>query len=378
MNTVRIGVIGIGNMGASHAEKICAGAVPQLELSAVADATPDRRSWAEQNLPKGTKIFADSRGLIHSKTCDAVLIATPHYQHPELTMEALGAGLHVLCEKPAGVYTKQVREMNAAAEKSGKIFALMFNQRTNCLYRAMHAIVASGSMGALKRVSWIITDWYRPQKYYASGTWRATWAGEGGGVLINQCPHQLDLLQWICGMPAKIRAFCHNGKWHDIEVEDDVTAYLEYPNGATGTFITSTADAPGTNRFELTLEMGKLVCENNTLTQYLLAENERRFCKTAAGGFDKPAYTEGIVETDGKNEQHIGVLKAFTAHILRGEPLIAEGTEGIFGLTLSNGMHLSSWLDTTVTLPLDEDLFLRELNKRRGTADSRRNEERRP
>jgi predicted dehydrogenase len=273
-----------------------------------------------------------------------------------------------MCEKPAGVYTKQVKEMNAAAEKSGLVFAMLFNQRTNCLYREMHRIIHSGDLGAIKRVSWIITDWYRPQSYYDSGAWRATWEGEGGGVLLNQCPHNLDLFQWICGMPSKVRAFCHNGKWHDIEVEDDVTAYFEYPNGATGTFITTTADAPGTNRFEVTGELGKLVCENNELTFYQLAENERTFCKTAKGGFDAPKYTVKKVETDGSNEQHVGVLKAFTGRILKGTPLIAEGKEGIFGLTLSNAMFLSSWLDTTVTLPLDEDRFLEELNKRRKTS----------
>ena len=365
MNTVKIGIICIGNMWAAHSMHISAGKVPQLELAAVSDAVPERRVWAEKNLPPGTKIFSDGMELIHSKTCDAVVIAVPHYQHPVLVVEAFNAGLHVMCEKPSGVYTKQVREMHTAAEKSGKVFALMFNQRTNCLYRAMHDMVSSGSMGAIKRVNWIITDWYRTEHYYSSGNWLATWAGEGGGVLINQCPHQLDLLQWICGMPSRIRAFCHNGKWHNIEVEDDVTAYFEYPNGATGTLITSTADAPGTNRFEITLEMGKLVCENNILTQWVLTENERSFCKTAPGGFDKPGCTERIVETDGKNEQHIGVLKAFGERILHGSPLIAEGTEGIFGLTLSNGMHLSSWLDTTITMPLNEDLFLQELNKRR-------------
>ncbi|MDR2535658.1 MAG: Gfo/Idh/MocA family oxidoreductase [Treponema sp.] len=372
MDTVKIGVIGIGNMGASHSMNISAGKIPQLELGAVADGIPERRTWAEQNLPSEVRVFDNGKALIHSKTCDAILIAVPHYEHPALAIEAFNAGLHVLCEKPAGVYTKEVREMNAAAEKSGKVFGMMFNQRTNCLYRTMHDIVAGGSMGAIKRVSWIVTDWYRTQNYYNSGKWRATWAGEGGGVLLNQCPHQLDLLQWICGMPSKIRAFCHNGKWHDIEVEDDVTAYLEYPNGATGTFITSTADAPGTNRFEITLEMGKLVCENNTLTQFLLAENERTFCKTALGGFDRPPQcAEKIIETDGKNEQHVGVLKAFTAHILQGSPLIADGKEGILGLMLSNGMHLSSWLDTTVAVPFDEDLFLRELNKRRENSRSK-------
>jgi predicted dehydrogenase len=172
-------------------------------------------------------------------------------------------------------------------------------------------------------------------------------------------------------MPSKIRAFCHNGKWHDIEVEDDVTAYLEYPNGATGVFITSTADAPGTNRFEVTLEYGKLVCENNELTLWQLDVNEREFCKTAPGGFDKPPCTVKKPVLDGKNEQHIGVLKAFGEKILHGTPLIADGREGINGLTLSNAMYLSSWLDAAVTLPIDEELFLKEFNKRRETSKAK-------
>ena len=185
---------------------------------------------------------------------------------------------------------------------------------------------------------------------------------------MNQCPHQLDLLQWLCGMPVKVRAFCHEGKWHDIEVEDDVTAYMEFENGATGVFVTTTADAPGTNRLELTFEMGKIVCEEGRLFFDKLSTNVSDFCKTEKEGFKKPEYSRIEIETDGQNEQHIGVLKAFAGHILRGTPLVAEGTEGIRGLTLSNAMHLSSWLDRTVELPLDEELFLRELNKKRATS----------
>ena len=270
-----------------------------------------------------------------------------------------------MCEKPAGVYTKAVREMNAAAQKSGKVFGMMFNQRTNCLYRKMHQMVHGGELGQLKRVNWIITDWYRTQMYYDSADWRATWAGEGGGVLLNQCPHQLDLLQWICGLPKTVRAFCHEGKWHDIEVEDDVTAYLEYENGATGVFVTTTGDAPGTNRFEVTGTLGKLVCEDGRLRFWQLKEDERAFCKTSQEGFAKPEMEEIEVETDGENPQHVGVLNAFAANILRGEPLVANGCEGLNGLTLSNAMHLSSWLGQAVEIPFDEELFLNELNKRR-------------
>ena len=312
----------------------------------------------------GIQVFNEGSELIRSGVCDAVLIATPHYQHPTLAKEAFAAGLHVLCEKPAGVYTKQVREMNEAAAKSGKVFAIMFNQRTNPAYQKLHQLVQSGELGALKRMNWIVTDWYRTQIYYDSGSWRATWKGEGGGVLLNQCPHQMDLLQWICGMPTRVQAFCHEGKWHDIEVEDDVTAYLEFANGATGVFVTSTGDAPGTNRLELTLESGKLVYENEKLTLWQLEENERTFCKTAKGGFDQPKYTVEEIDVSGDYPQHPGMMRAFAARILRGEALVAPGEEGIRGLTLSNAMHLSSWLGRPVELPVDEELFYRELQKK--------------
>ncbi|MDR1769930.1 MAG: Gfo/Idh/MocA family oxidoreductase [Hungatella sp.] len=365
MDKVRLGIIGIGNMGTGHLKNILEGKVPEMEVTAVADRQEGRRTWAKEHLPESVAVFGEGKDLITAGVCDGVLIAVPHYQHPELTIDAMNHGLHVMCEKPAGVYTRQVREMNEAAKKSGKVFGMMFNQRTNCIYRKMHELVTGGELGAIKRVNWIVTDWYRTQSYYDSGSWRATWAGEGGGVLLNQCPHNMDLLQWICGMPSKVQAFCHNGKWHDIEVEDDVTAYMEYPNGATGVFVTTTADAPGTNRFEITLEMGKLVCGNDKLMLHRLSENERTFCKTAKGGFDTPECTVTEVTTDGENEQHMGVLKAFAGKILHGTPLIAEGVEGINGLTLSNAMHLSSWLKQEVEIPFDEDLFLEELNKRR-------------
>ncbi len=365
MEKVRLGIIGVGNMGSGHVQNILAGKTPEIEIAAVADRRESRRAWAEETLPQGTPVFEEGADLIQSGLCDAVLIATPHYQHPILAIQAFEKGLHVLCEKPAGVYTKAVAEMNQAAEKSGKVFAMMFNQRTNCLYRKMHDMVQSGELGQLKRVNWIITDWYRTQSYYDSGSWRATWDGEGGGVLLNQCPHQLDLLQWICGLPKTVQAFCHEGKWHDIEVEDDVTAYLEFENGATGVFITSTGDAPGTNRFELTGTLGKLVCENGALTFWKLGQDERDFCRTCAEGFAKPPCEELTVETDGENPQHVGVLNAFAGNILRGTSLVADGREGIRGLTLSNAMHLSSWLGRPVEIPFDEELFLQELSARR-------------
>lgn len=368
MEQVRLGIIGIGGMGSGHAMSVVQGKVPDMILTAVADIRQSRLDWAKESLPSEVHIFSDGEELIDSGTCDAVLVATPHYFHPHYTAYALEHGLHAISEKPAGVYTKQVRELNEIAAKSDKVFAIMFNQRTNCVYRKLHEMIESGELGALKRVNWIITDWYRTQSYYDAADWKATWDGEGGGVLLNQCPHQLDLLQWLCGLPVKVRAFCHEAKWHNIEVEDDVTAYMEFENGATGVFVTTTADAPGTNRLELTFEMGKVLCEHGRLTFYQLSENERTFCMTEKEGFKTPAVTIMDIETDGQNEQHIGVLKAFTGRILHGTPLVASGEEGIRALTLSNAMHLSSWLDRTIELPFDEELFLQELNKRRATS----------
>ena len=373
MKNIRTGIIGIGTRGAEIAQIIASGAAEGMTLTAVADIDPARLEWAKGACPDAAA-FSDADTLMDSGLVDAVVVAVPHYDHPRYSMAALRRGLHVLCEKPAGVYTQAVREVIEYANQSEATFAVMFNQRTNCVYRKMKAIIASGELGAIRRVNWIITDWFRSQSYYDSSAWRATWAGEGGGVLLNQCPHQLDLWQWICGMPKRVRAFAHNGLWHDIEVEDDVTAYVEYENGATGVFVTSTGDAPGANRFEITCDGGSLVCEGGkTLVMNRLTTPVSVFNREYKKGFGRPACETVAVETDGLNEQTAGVLRAFAAHILTGAPLVAQGAEGVNGLALSNAMHLSSWLGKTVELPLDEALFLRELNKRRAASKAKEN-----
>ncbi len=354
---LKLGIIGVGNIGSGHVQRVTEGHCPNITITAVADRRASRREWAQKQLPDA-KIFVEGSDMIKSGACEAVLIATPHYQHPTLAVEAFEAGLHVLCEKPAGVYTLQVRDMIAAADKRPDLtFAMMFNQRTNCMYRKMKEMIDGGEIGEIKRMNWIVTDWYRTQYYYDSGAWRATWAGEGGGVLLNQCPHQLDLLQWLCGLPAKVHAFAHEGKWHDVEVEDDVTAYLEFPNGATGVFITTTGDAPGTNRLEVTGTKGTLICTYNGLTFKKLAVDEREWCATCKEGFRTPDCETIEVETDGLNEQHVGVMNAFAAAIESGSPLVADGREGINGLMLSNAIHLSAWTGETVSLPIDEKKF---------------------
>ena len=366
---IRLGIIGLGNMGYGHARSIMEGKCPDFDLVAVADINPARVEWGKANLAGNIRYFDDALAMLDSGCIDACMVCVPHYDHPRYAMACMQRGIHVMVEKPAGVYTKQVREMNEeAAKHPDVVFGMMFNQRTNHVYRKMRELVQSGQYGQIRRTNWIITDWYRPQAYYDSGAWRATWSGEGGGVLLNQCPHQLDLWQWICGMPVSVLSQMRFGQWHDIEVEDDVTTYVEYANGATGVFVTTTGDAHGTNRFEIQMDRAKLVVEDGQLHVLEFEVSEPEWSRTNKAPFATMPAHEVAVETDGKNEQHVGVINAWGGAILRGTPLVAHGSEGIYGLTLSNAMHLSAFLGKKVELPLDEDLFYTELMKRVATS----------
>ena len=360
---VRFGVVGVGIMGRGHAERFFKEKIPGAVLSAVCDIDPKCLAWAKEK-DENIATFDNHISMLDSGLVDAIMVSTPHYDHPIIAIDAMDRKVHVLIEKPAGVFTKNVRKMNEKAAEAGVIFAIMYNQRTNPIFKKMREMVQSGEIGELKRTSWLITDWYRPQAYYNGDGWRASWKGEGGGVLINQCPHNLDLWQWICGMPKRVTAFAHNGKWHDIEVEDDVTAYVEYDNGATGVFVTSTADCPGNNRFEVLGDLGKLVFENDQLVHYKLNISEREFNRTNTEMFARPEAERIVVDCPGEYPQHTGVFVDFVKKINGEGELVAKGEEGIDGLTISNAMHLSSWLGKTVELPLDEDLFKAELEKR--------------
>ncbi|MEW4371895.1 Gfo/Idh/MocA family protein [Paenibacillus kandeliae] len=366
-SSIKVGVIGIGNMGSAHARTLLSGAIPGAELAAVCDIRESMRAWTQEHLSEKVTFWNDSIQMMESGTVDAVILATPHDDHARQAVIAFQHGLHVLVEKPAGVSAAQVREMNeAAAAHPQSVFAIMYNQRTNPVYTKLRELIQAGELGELRRMNWIITNWYRPQSYYDSGGWRATWGGEGGGVLINQCPHQLDLLQWTTGMmPERIRAFCRFGHYRDIEVEDDVTAYLEYANGASAVFITTTGEAPGTNRFEVTGDRGKIVIEHDKLTFWRLRESEPEFNARYTGKFGSPECWQCDIPISEQESGHTGIIRNWIEAIVTGTPLLSPGVEGIRGLTLSNAMLLSTWTDDWVQLPLDEQAFDQQLQQRR-------------
>lgn len=373
---VRYGVIGVGNMGTSHSRWLASGRIPGAVLTAVCDIDENRRNWAKENLPGETAVFEKYQDLLESGLVDAVIVAVPHYLHPEMAVDGMRQGLHMMVEKPAGVYADQIRVMNAEAEKHPELkFGMMFNQRTNPLYQKVKKILEEGTIGSLRRVSWMITSWWRTQKYYDSSAWRATWSGEGGGILVNQAPHQLDLLQWLCGMPSLMEAHLKYGSHRKITVEDDVTAYFEYPNGATGTFVTCTHDALGTDRLEIHGDNGKIIItDSKTVTVKRLRKPEdvlnqelefRQMLALVKGQTGEKLYDEESFECpENWEQQHIDVLVNFTNAILHDEPLIAPGTEGIKAVEIANAMFLSDWLGHAVAVPVDGKLFYEELQKR--------------
>ncbi len=361
MKEVRIGIIGLGNMGSGHIANIEAGRVRDLRITAVCDIVPEKLKRFEGKY----KTFTDSAKLIRSGEVDAVLVATPHYFHTTIGIDALANGVHTLVEKPISVHKADCERLIAAHKDPKVVFCAMFNQRTNPHYIKLREILQSGKLGKITRVNWIITDWFRTQYYYDSGGWRATWAGEGGGVLLNQCPHQLDLMQWLFGMPKRVHAFGSLGKYHKIEVEDEMTAYLEYPNGATGLFITTTGEAPGTNRLEICGEMGRIVVtdgndihwtRNEVGQSQFLAESQSSFSRPSVWEIDIPVY-------GGNGPQHCGILQNFVDAILRGTPLMAPAEEGINSVELANAMLYSSLTGKTVELPLDGKAYERMLQK---------------
>ncbi|MBW8865095.1 MAG: Gfo/Idh/MocA family oxidoreductase [Verrucomicrobia bacterium] len=361
MDNIRLGIIGMGNIGKFHADYLLAGKVNRCTLAAVCSPSPDKLESCRQ---KGVSIFSDGEKLIWSRTVDAVIIATPHFQHATLGIAALGAGLHVMVEKPVSAHKADAERLLAAHDKNRRlVFGGMFQLRVEPRYEKIRQLIQSGDLGRLVRVNWINTDWFRTEAYYTSSAWRATWKGEGGGVLLNQCLHNLDVFQWLCGMPARVRGFCQFGRFHSIEVEDSVTAYLEWADGATGTFISSSGEAPGTNRFEIVGTRGTLVLENGKLVFTRNLADMTEFSRSAKQGFVKPEARVEDIPFANAVAPHAVLMQNFVDAILDGGPLIAPGADGLNSVELANAMMYSSLLGQTLELPMDGAAWEQKLNE---------------
>ena len=361
MDKVRIGIIGLGNIGQIHVNNLLESKVPRGVLTAVGDAFPDKLPEYEA---KGLKTFDSGEALIGSGEIDALIVATPHFQHTTLGIAALEAGLHVMVEKPISAHKADAERLIAAANARPELtFSGMFQMRVEPRYQKLRKLVRDGELGDLIRVIWIMTDWFRAEAYYQSSDWRATWEGEGGGVLLNQCLHQLDALQWIVGMPSKVQSHVGIGRHHDIEVEDDVTCYMEYANGANGAFITSTGETPGSNRFEIAGTKGRALLENDRLIVPRNAVASDEWSRTSKIGFKQPESTVEEIPIPGADNAHAQLIANFVNAILDGEALIAPGASGIGSVELANVMVYSGLLGQAVDLPMDSAAWESKLNE---------------
>ncbi|MDO3385618.1 Gfo/Idh/MocA family oxidoreductase [Gilvimarinus sp. SDUM040013] len=356
-NPVRLGIIGLGNIGQQHIQHIQT-AVTGGEITALCSRQPTSIAGLES-----VQHFSDYRQLIDSGLVDAVLIATPTMAHFEQANYALAKGLHVLIEKPIGLSCHEGEQLLKQHQSEQQVFALMLNQRTDPLFVAMKEQMDSGRIGAIQRTHWTMTNWFRPEVYFQVSDWRATWKGEGGGLLLNQCIHNLDIFQWICGLPVSVRSFCSFGKYHDIEVEDEATAYLRYRNGASGLFVGSTGEAPGINRFDIVGDLGTLSFDGDRLTLFTNSESTSGFCKSTRDMFGTPAVTREDITPDRQVNQHARVIQNFIDAIREQAPLIAPAEQGLHSLALANAMLLSSWENTEVDLPLNSAHYQKVLER---------------
>lgn len=378
---IRTAIIGVGNMGSKYASLIQNHQVAGMQLCALTRVKGHYQQLLKPALEAGVPVFDSADALLaaveNGKLClDAVVIATPHYSHEEIALRAFRNGLHVLCDKPSGVYSRQARRMEEAAAEAGRVFGMIFNQRTQPIYMQLRQLLQSGKYGRLKRVNWVVTDWYRPQAYYEECAWRGTWSRDGGGILLNQCPHNLDILQWICGMPVYVQGFCQEGRYHDIEVEDNVTAYLEWADGATGTFISSTGEAPGINRLEISMEEALIVCEGDRIRIGELYDElggkEADYRKNSTDFYKKLKGTWTELVFDKEPNPYGKILQGFVDECAQNGQCIVQGTEGRKSLMLSNAIYLSSWEKRMVELPQAgseaeiefENLFEKWLNEK--------------
>lgn len=351
-NTTRFGLVGLGNIGKVHMGNFASGKIRSGTLTAVCDQFPP-----SFELPADVRFFGTVDAMLESGTVDAVIVATPHPLHNEFGTKVLKHGTHLMMEKPLTATKLDGEKLLSVPRRPGQKFGIMMNLRTHPHFRRIKSLITGGELGELERVQWTITNWFRTEAYYHMSDWRATWKGEGGGVLINQSLHNLDILQWLCGMPTKLRADCRFGHSHDIEVEDHVVAFLEYENGACGTFTTSTGEAPGVNRLEIAGTKGLVVLEDNKLRLRRNSVDSREYLKTSDNAFGAPETEEEIFGDEEPYPSHAGVLSNFAEAVQGTAELMVEAEEGLNSVELANAMVFSTWEDRVVTLPLDSAAY---------------------
>ncbi len=370
MKKVRYGIIGVGVQGKKYADLIQSGKMENSVLTALCTTSEEKKTKLEDEY-QDVSVFLDYKDMIKSKEVDAIITTCPSQYHTEIARNALVMGVSVLNEKPAGINSRQVSNLNAIYKrfksKNNVSYGLVFNQRTNTIYQEIKKIIETKQLGDFRRINWIQNSWYRPKEYYESGFWRAKYSQEGGGLIINQAQHTLDLFYYMVGLPKKVFAKTLLGYQRDITTDSDVSVIFEYENGATGNYVSCTHDMMGTDRLEIDLSGGKIIVENEQCTIYTFFKDEKEVNLTYSNAeyknienifIDKKIITN---QNNAPDKQYLMIIENFSNNILNGEPLIADGLDSGFSVQMSDAINLSNYYGKELTIPVDEDDYLKFL-----------------
>ena len=358
---IKYGIIGINGMGANHANLLLNNKVINASLAAICD----NNETFSKNFPE-IPFYNKTSDFFDKKIIDVAIISTPHRSHISLGKQALENNIDVIIEKPLAVTTRQCREFINCSKKFDAKFGIMLNQRTNPAFIKLKDMIIKGELGKIHRYQWTITNWFRTDYYYNISDWRTTWKGEGGGVLMNQSIHQLDLCQWLFGMPDSVYTDMRLARFHNIEVEDDVTSIMKYKDGSKGIFTTTTGEAPGVNRLEIASDFGLVIFENNRVTWKKINNSTTDFIKNSKTLFDMPDVETIKFEFPIEEDQHIEhnrILQNFTNFLLGKEELHVPGDQGLNSVELINAMILSGLEEKEIKFPLDEKKYENKLNE---------------
>jgi len=367
---IRIGIAGIGFIAEEYIKLITAGRIQNAEVRALSSRNRSHMEAVKEKYQLDAVLFTDYEAMLSSGLIDAVMICTPHFHHPGMAIKAIRRGIHTMIEKPVGIFPEELRELAESLQTHPDVKAgVLYCRRTNPIYQQIKDFLDSGELGQLKRVTWIITNAsvYRTQAYYNSATWRGTYVGEGGGLLLNQVSHHIDMLVWLLGLPKAIQANCYSAVERNIEVENEVSITMEYPGQAIGQFISSTREFPGTNRLEISCSKAQLILENEKdLTVRKLGVEETEFNRTTNIPFAFIPYEEEIhnFEPYENPEIQARIVNNFISAVTDGKPIACPVEDAIRSQQFIIGAYLSSWQEKKLTLPADGKAFTEELKKR--------------
>ena len=366
---MKLGIAGIGVIGESYLKLFKEGRIKEGEVAAVASRNTQRveKILEKLNLQE-VRVYGSLKEMLEKESLSGVIITTPHKLHVSMMKEALQMGVSVLTDKPLSSTRKEAEEMAVfAKDYPDLVKGVLFNKRANPIHKEIKKIIESGELGILRRALYEVTDYYRSHRYYEESGWRGTYEEEGGGVLMNQAVHQMDLLTWFTDLPKEVMAFLKEGSHRPMTTENDAYLHLFYEGGGVGHFITSTHESPGVHRLELSFDQGQILMENEkTLKITKLQEPEEDFSRKTETLF---AHVPGTLEVKEfepleDKEEHVRTIENFIRAIEGKEKIQSSLEEAVKSITLVNAAYLSHFTGKKGAMDFSLEEYDRELHRK--------------